>query len=206
MTVGTSVCYARYMRVSDQELLHQLSLMPLADTAELAMIMGEVHFIVNRTLTWLLSLGTLGGSATALPTKSNGGSSSALTGPNTRFVAGAEEVPARTRCLNTRGYANTTSRANKETHRMPRRRRPSMRVILNATAVWEMKDQLDLSQNQLARLAGLSSKHLSQLMNGKSSPSPRARRQLQQALGVDDFHQLFLIVPVDDNSYGDEGE
>lgn len=87
---------------------------------------------------------------------------------------------------------------------MKRRRRPSTRVILNAAAVWELQDQLDLSQNQLARLATISPSHLSQLMNGKSRPSPRARRQLQSALGVYDFHRLFIIVPVDDGESGQE--
>ena len=90
--------------------------------------------------------------------------------------------------------------------RKVRRRRPATRVILNAAAVWELLDRLDLSQNQLARLAGISPSHLSYLMNGERSPSPRVRRQLQRALGVDDFHRLFLIVPVDDREDDDGGE
>ena len=48
------VCYARYMSVSDQELLHHLSRMPFVDTAELAMILGEAHVTVHRGLTSLL--------------------------------------------------------------------------------------------------------------------------------------------------------
>jgi transcriptional regulator with XRE-family HTH domain len=73
--------------------------------------------------------------------------------------------------------------------------------------VWVLLDRLDTSQNQLARLAGISPSHLSYLMNEERSPSPRVRRKLQKALGVDDFHQLFLIVPVDDhwNDGGGEG-
>ncbi len=78
-----------------------------------------------------------------------------------------------------------------------KRRRPSTRVILNAVAVWELMDRLDMSQNELARLAGIAPSHLSYLMNGQRSPSPRVRRRLQQALSVDDFHRLFLIVPAD---------
>ena len=84
-----------------------------------------------------------------------------------------------------------------------RRRRPPTRVILKAAAVWELLNRLGISQNQLARLAGISSGHLSFLMNGARSPSPRVRRQLMEVLGVDDFHQLFIIVPVDDG--GDRG-
>ena len=81
---------------------------------------------------------------------------------------------------------------------MQRRRRPPTRVILKAAAVWVLLDRLDISQNQLARLAGLSSSHLSQMMNRKRSPSPRVWRRLQEVPGVGNSHRLFLIVPVDD--------
>ena len=67
------------------------------------------------------------------------------------------------------------------------------RVWLNPVAVWELLDRLDISQNQLARLAGISPGHLSLLMNGKRSPAPRVRRRLMKALGVDDFHVLFVM-------------
>lgn len=67
------------------------------------------------------------------------------------------------------------------------------RVWLNPVAVWELLDQLDISQNQLARLAGISPGHLSLLMNGKRSPAPGVRRRLMKALGVDDFHVLFIM-------------
>ena len=67
------------------------------------------------------------------------------------------------------------------------------RVWLNANAVWELLDRLDISQNQLARLAGISPGHLSLLMNGKRSPAPGVRRRLMRALDVDDFHRLFIM-------------
>ncbi len=67
------------------------------------------------------------------------------------------------------------------------------RVWLNPVAVWELLDQLDISQNQLARLAGISPGHLSLLMNGKRSPAPAVRRRLMKALDVDDFHVLFIM-------------
>ena len=60
LTVGTSVCYAQYMSVSDQELLHHLSRMPFVDTAELAMILGEAHVAIHRGLTGLLADGIIG--------------------------------------------------------------------------------------------------------------------------------------------------
>ena len=69
----------------------------------------------------------------------------------------------------------------------------SPRVWLNPVAVWELLDQLGISQNQLARLAGISPGHLSLLMNGKRSPAPAVRRRLMRALGVDDFHVLFIM-------------
>ena len=60
MTVASPVCYARYMSVSDQELLHHLSRMPLVDTAELAMITGEGHVAIHRGLSGLLADGIVG--------------------------------------------------------------------------------------------------------------------------------------------------
>ena len=67
------------------------------------------------------------------------------------------------------------------------------RVWLNPAAVWELLDRLDISQNRLARLAGIPHGHLSLLMNGKRSPAPGVRRRLMRALGVDDFHVLFVM-------------
>ena len=43
------------------------------------------------------------------------------------------------------------------------------RVLLSSVAVWELLDQVDISQNHLARLAGISAGHLSPLKNGKRS-------------------------------------
>ena len=83
-----------------------------------------------------------------------------------------------------------------------KRRRPPTRVLLKAAAVWELLDQLGISQNQLARRCGITSGHLSHLMNGRRSPSPRIRRRLQEVLGIDDFHWLFIFVPVGDDGDG----
>ena len=57
MTARLPVCYARYMSVSDRELLHHLSRMPFIDTAELAMITGEAHVAIHRGLAGLLDDG-----------------------------------------------------------------------------------------------------------------------------------------------------
>ena len=74
---------------------------------------------------------------------------------------------------------------------MRRTSRPPQ-VWLKALAVWELLDRLGISQNELARRCGFSPGHLSMLMNGKRSPSPRVRRRLMEVLGVDDFDLLFI--------------
>ena len=81
-----------------------------------------------------------------------------------------------------------------------KRRQPPSRVMLNPAAVWRLLDELDMSQNELARRCGITSGHLSLLMNGKRCPSPQVRRRLQQVLEVSDFDQLFIIERVEDHS------
>ena len=81
-----------------------------------------------------------------------------------------------------------------------KRRRPSSRVMLKPVAVWRLLDELDISQNELARLCGLSSGYISQLMSGTRSPSARVRREIQEALGVTDFDELFTIDRLDDST------
>ena len=78
-----------------------------------------------------------------------------------------------------------------------RRRQPPSRVLLNPVAVWRLLDELNISQNELARRCGSTSGHLSHLMNGKRSPSPPLRRRLQRVLGVSNFDDLFVIVPLE---------
>ena len=67
------------------------------------------------------------------------------------------------------------------------------REKLNCAAVWELFAELGISQNELARLCGLSSGYYSQLMSGAKYPSPRVRRKLQEVLGVSDFDRLFIV-------------
>ena len=85
-----------------------------------------------------------------------------------------------------------------------RRRRPSPRVLLNTAAVWELLDRLDISQNELARRCGISRGYMSQLMRGERSPSPRLRRRIQEVLGVDDFHVLFIVVEPEEQEGGSQ--
>ena len=79
-----------------------------------------------------------------------------------------------------------------------RPRRRSIKVKLRQEIVWELLDQLNISQNELARRCGISRGYMSQLMRGERSPSARLRRRLQQVLGVDDFNTLFIIEEEDE--------
>ena len=79
-----------------------------------------------------------------------------------------------------------------------RRKRPSRsRVKLNPVAVWELLDQLGITQKELARRSGISAGYLSQLIRGERSPSVRTQGRLQQALGVSDWDRLFILEPIE---------
>ena len=71
-------------------------------------------------------------------------------------------------------------------------------VRLNARALWDRLDMLKRSQRWLAREIGISPGYLSMLVNGERVPSGRVRRQMQTALGVDDFRELFSMEEPDD--------
>ena len=74
-----------------------------------------------------------------------------------------------------------------------RRRSLSPRVKLKPEPVWEEITRRNMSQNELARLLDISSGYLSQLLNGRKSPSPEVRRRLQAALDVGHFDDLFMV-------------
>ena len=48
--------------------------------------------------------------------------------------------------------------------------------------IWQRMEELDISQNEVARRAGISSGHLSQIMNGARNPSAVVLRKLHEAL------------------------
>ena len=87
---------------------------------------------------------------------------------------------------------------NTDKKKGPRRRRGRNVVRLNATALWQRLTVLNRSQNWLAAEIGISPGYMSMLVNGERSPSGRIRRRMQQALAVDDFHQLFLLEVTDE--------
>lgn len=76
--------------------------------------------------------------------------------------------------------------------------RPVRRKIkLNPYAVWDRLNILNMSQNELAHRAGLTSGYISLLVGGRRRPSPDARRRLMEALGVTDFHDMFIVEEAD---------
>ena len=77
-------------------------------------------------------------------------------------------------------------------------KRAVQKVKLNARAVWDRLNRLNMTQNELARLLGISSGHLSRLINGRRYPSPSMRRRLMEGLGCSDFDDLFIVVCADE--------
>ena len=55
-----------------------------------------------------------------------------------------------------------------------------------------------MSQNELARVAGLSPGYLSELVAGNKSPQAATRRKLLAALGGLAFDDLFIMVDCDE--------
>ena len=58
----------------------------------------------------------------------------------------------------------------------------AMSPVLDQQAVWDQMKVLNVSQNEVARRAGISSAHLSQIMSGRSTPSATVLRKLHGAL------------------------
>ena len=59
---------------------------------------------------------------------------------------------------------------------------PARCAEVDREAMWERMNAHDISQNEVARRAGISSGHLSQIMTGRRSPSPGALKRLHRAL------------------------
>ena len=59
---------------------------------------------------------------------------------------------------------------------------PAQCPDVDRRVVWDQMDALGVSQNEVSRRAGISSGHLSQIMNGTRSPSPRVLRSLHGVL------------------------
>ena len=59
---------------------------------------------------------------------------------------------------------------------------PAKRADVDRGAVWDRMDAHGLSQNEVARRAGVSTGHLSQIMSGKANPSPGVLKKLHGVL------------------------
>ena len=68
---------------------------------------------------------------------------------------------------------------------------------LRPDRVWELLNRLNITQNELACKAGISSGYLSQLMSGTRCPSAEVRRNLMEVLGITEFDDLFVLERVD---------
>ena len=75
---------------------------------------------------------------------------------------------------------------------MPGKR--TRRVLLKREALWERLDRFNISQNELAHRLGISTGHLSRLVNGQRCPSPSLRRLLMETLDCHEFDDLFYVV------------
>ncbi|MCH9037497.1 MAG: helix-turn-helix transcriptional regulator [Chloroflexi bacterium] len=71
-----------------------------------------------------------------------------------------------------------------------------LRAKVKAQALWKIILRRNMTQNQLAKKAGITSGHLSQLINGDRLPSPAVRRKLLEALDPLEFDDIFEIQEV----------
>ena len=67
-----------------------------------------------------------------------------------------------------------------------------LRVRLTPDPVWAFLEERDIS-HELARVVGISSGYLSQLMSGAAHPSPEVRQRLLRVLGKTNFDDLFTF-------------
>ena len=68
-----------------------------------------------------------------------------------------------------------------------------VRVWLNSDALWTLLRKRGISQNDLARRAGITGAYLSQLVNRKRNPSFQTMQRLLAALGGVNLHDIFVV-------------
>ena len=59
---------------------------------------------------------------------------------------------------------------------------PAQAACIDREAMWDRMNAHGISQNEAARRAGISSAHLSQIMNGRNNPSPVVLKKLHGVL------------------------
>ena len=73
-----------------------------------------------------------------------------------------------------------------------------VRVWLNSDSLWALLRKRGISQNDLARRAGITGAYLSQLVNRKRNPSFQTMQRLLAALGGVTFHEIFVVERCDE--------
>lgn len=68
-----------------------------------------------------------------------------------------------------------------------------MRVTIRRREVLDIIARRNISQNNLARRAGIESGHMSQLLMGKRNPAGKTREKLLRALGDLSFDEVFEV-------------
>ena len=68
-----------------------------------------------------------------------------------------------------------------------------MTVRVRAKALLGILARRNMSQNGLARITGLTSGHVSQLIQGKRNVSPKTRTRILHCLGDVPFDEIFSI-------------
>ena len=74
-----------------------------------------------------------------------------------------------------------------------KRKKPVYRARLDQRKAWALLNQLNVSQNELARRIGRSSGFVSDLFNGRRYASAETRRRLMEVLQVTRFEDLFIL-------------
>ena len=68
-----------------------------------------------------------------------------------------------------------------------------VKVRLNRDFIDILLARRNMSQNSLARMLGLSTGYIAQLMNGDRYPSPRLRQRILEILNPLSFDDLFIV-------------
>ena len=68
-----------------------------------------------------------------------------------------------------------------------------IKVEIKANKLMDILARRNISQNELARLCGITSGFISQLLTGQRKPSPEIRQKIMDVLNIRDFDLIFKI-------------
>ena len=77
------------------------------------------------------------------------------------------------------------------------RRKPAFRARLDPDKAWARLNVLNISQRELARRIGRSANFVSDLFTGRRCAAGKTRRDLMEALQVNQFEDLFILEETD---------